>query len=380
MQMATRASNVRQLSNCRNMSQNKEYNRGSLIFEQIKQLLPQLPSVAIVILNWNGRHHLQHFLPSVLATTYSNYRLVVADNGSTDDSLSFIANSFPSVELIVLKKNLGFARGYNEALKGLGAEYCLLLNSDVAVAPGWLEPMISLLSESSNHAACQPKILSYKQNNLFEYAGACGGWIDGYGYPFSRGRVFDICEEDRGQYNQTAEVFWASGAALLIRTSVFDEMGGFDPFFFAHQEEIDLCWRMKQRGYQIFCCPQSVVYHVGGGTLPRGHSRKTFLNFRNNQIMLWKNLPWREKWWKVPFRILLDWISGLKGLISGDGGYLVSILKGHLGFAGWLLHKRQPGQGRKRRSLKTFSGVYLGNIAWQHFIRKCTTFSEIVKN
>ncbi len=342
--------------------------------------MSSLPSVAVVILNWNGLHYLQQFLPSVVATTYANLKIIIADNASTDASVSFLQQHFPAVEIIQLTENFGFAKGYNEALKRVAADYYVLLNSDVEVTPGWLEPMIDLLQRDKTFVACQPKLLAYKQRDYFEYAGACGGWIDGYGYPFSRGRVFDICEQDNGQYNDVQEVFWASGAALVIRSGVFHKMGGFDPYFFAHQEEIDLCWRMQLAGYKIFCCPQSVVYHVGGGMLPKGHSRKTFLNFRNNQIMLWKNLPRSEKWWKIPFRFMLDWISGAKGLLSGDAGYFISILKGHAGFIKWMFtHKTQKNR-IKKRPLSKLKGVYAGNIAWQHFIKNKTTFSAIVKN
>jgi len=342
--------------------------------------LSQLPSVAVVILNWNGKRYLQQFLPSVLGTTYGNCRFIVADNASSDDSISFLKAEFPQVEIIQLSQNHGFAKGYNEALKEVSADYFLLLNSDVEVTPNWIEPMVELLETNALYAACQPKILAYNNKEFFEYAGACGGWIDSYGYPFSRGRVFDICEKDNGQYDSTREVFWASGAAFLVRSNVFKKLGGFDAYFFAHQEEIDLCWRMQRAGYSVFCCPQSVVYHVGGGTLPKGHSRKTFLNFRNNQIMLWKNLPWRQKWWKVPFRIMLDWLSGFKGLVSGDGGYFESILKGHWGFARWVFSRNQKKEEGKKVNIEKLHGVYNGNIAWQHFVNEKDTFSNIVEN
>ena len=335
------------------------------------------PSVAIVILNWNGKHYLQQFLPSVLSTEYPNYRIVVADNGSADGSVNFLKTNYPQIGIIQLQKNFGFAKGYNEALKEVTADYYLLLNSDVEVTPGWLSPMISLLEQDLDYAACQPKLLSFKNKKLFEYAGAAGGWLDAYGYPFARGRVFDICEEDNGQYDETAEVFWASGAALLIKTEAFHKMKGFDEYFFAHQEEIDLCWRMQLAGYKIFCCPQSVVYHIGGGTLPRGNSRKTFLNFRNNQIMLAKNLPPSEKWWKIPYRMMLDYISAFKGLLSGDGGYFIAIFTDHLGFFSWLFFRKNGNRQRVRR-LVQLKGLYRGNIAWQHFVKKKNRFSDIV--
>jgi len=336
------------------------------------------PSVAIVILNWNGRQFLQQFLPSVLATRYQNYSVVVADNASTDDSVVFLQQNYPSVKIIFLKQNFGFAKGYNEALQRVDADYYVLLNSDVEVTPTWLDPMIQLLEEDEKNVACQPKILAYHNRQQFEYAGAAGGWMDAYGYPFSRGRVFEICEDDRGQYDGTEEIFWASGAAMVIRSRAFHEAGGFDDFLFAHQEEIDLCWRLKLAGYRIFCCPDAVVYHVGGGTLPRGNSRKTFLNYRNNQVVMFKNLPWREKWWKTPFRMALDQVAGLKMLLSGDGGYFVAVVRAHLAFIRWIfLGKRKIFSGKKKK-LSELSGVYRGNIVWQHFVKKKKRFEEIV--
>ena len=328
------------------------------------------PSVAIVILNWNGKRYLQQFLPSVLATTYPNARVVVADNASTDDSIQFIQQHHPEIELVTLSKNFGFAGGYNEALKKVQADYYVLLNSDVEVTPGWLEPMIALLEQDNSFVACQPKLLSYHHQNLFEYAGACGGWMDAYGYPFSRGRVFDTCEKDKGQYEEIQKVFWATGAAMVVRSQAFHEQGGFDDYLFAHMEEIDLCWRMQMSGYKIFCCPQSVVYHVGGGTLPKGNSRKTFLNFRNNQIILAKNLPWSEKWWKIPFRMALDQVAALKMLLSGDAGYFVAVIKAHLAFIHWIFFGKKKVFIGKKKPIDQLDGVYKGNIVWQHFCEK----------
>ncbi|MEI6948794.1 glycosyltransferase [Paraflavisolibacter sp. H34] len=341
--------------------------------------MTRFPSLAIVILNWNGKHYLEQFLPSVLLSGYPNLRVIVADNASTDHSVAFLKERFPQVEIISLTRNFGFAKGYNEALQEVSADYYMLLNSDVEVTPGWLEPMVELLESDESYAACQPKIRSYHHKKLFEYAGAGGGWLDAYGYPFARGRVFDVCEEDHGQYDTTTEVFWASGASLLIRSAVFHELKGFDEYFFAHQEEIDLCWRVQLSGRKLFCCPRSVVYHVGGGTLPRGNSRKTYLNFRNNQIMLAKNLPWSEKWWKIPFRILLDDVSALKGLLSGDGGYFFAIVNAHLAFLYWFVfHRTRQKRTLPRRRTSQLQGVYHGNIAWKHFAKKKTKFSEIV--
>ena len=350
----------------------------SLIFGQIISALPE-PSVAIVILNWNGKHHLQQFLPSVLQTTYPNYKVVVADNASTDDSVTFLKEHFRQVELLLLSENFGFAKGYNDALKNVSADYYVLLNSDVEVTPGWLEPVIALLESNEVYGACQPKILAFKNKNLFEYAGAGGGWLDAYGYPFARGRIFDICEEDDHQYDTVEKVFWATGAAMVIKSKIYHQLNGFDEYFFAHQEEIDLCWRMQLAGYSVLCCPQSIVYHVGGGTLPRGNSKKTYLNFRNNQIMLAKNLPWGEKWWKIPYRLALDQVSALKGLFAGDGGYFLSIIEAHLAFAYWIVFGNKKWKPKKRTALKQLQGVYAGNMVWEHFVLKKKTFKEIVE-
>ena len=335
------------------------------------------PKVSIVILNWNGRKFLEQFLPSVLSTNYDNYEVIVADNGSIDDSVSFLEKQYPGIRLIRFTENYGFAKGYNEALKQVQGDYYVLLNSDVEVQPGWLQPMINLLETDKNIAACQPKILSYHNKKMFEYAGAAGGWLDKYGYPFAKGRVFDICEEDNGQYDQAEPIFWASGAALFIRPDVFHEMNGFDEYFFAHQEEIDLCWRIQLAGYKIYSCPSSVVYHVGGGTLPRGNSLKTFLNFRNNKIMLSKNLPFSKKLWIMPVRNFLDTVSAWKGLLSGDAGYFFAILKAQLAFFKWWLfyQKKSIFPVTKKGIL---SGYLQKNMVWQHFAKKKKYFSEIV--
>ena len=335
------------------------------------------PSVAIVILNWNGRKYLQDFLPAVLLSTYSNFRVVVADNGSTDDSVTYLQQNHPGVELILFKENHGFARGYNLALQQVQADYYLLLNSDVKVVPDWIEPLVELAENDEKIAACQPKLLSYEQPLFFEYAGACGGWLDHFGYPFARGRVFDFCETDEGQYDDIEPIFWASGAALFIRSNVFHEVGGFDPFFFAHQEEIDLCWRIQLLGYKIFSCPESVVYHVGGGTLPKGNSLKTYLNFRNNHIMMYKNTGGFKRVYIMLFRLLLDAVSGFKSLLSGDGGYFVSVFSAHLSFAKWLVFKQKESVFPKTKKGE-LDGYFRGNMAWEHFINGKKKFSEII--
>jgi GT2 family glycosyltransferase len=333
--------------------------------------------VAIVILNWNGKKYLEKFLPSVKLYSEAYAEIIVADNGSSDDSVSFLKNNYPGIRIIQFPQNFGFAKGYNEALKLVQSEYYLLLNSDVEVQADWLQPMINLLETNASIAACQPKILSYNNKNYFEYAGAAGGWLDQYGYPFAKGRIFDICEEDHGQYDQSEPIFWASGAALFIRSSVFHAMKGFDEYFFAHQEEIDLCWRIQLAGNKIYSCPSSVVYHIGGGTLPRGNSLKTFLNFRNNRIMLSKNLPLRKKIWIIPIRYLLDGISAWKGLVTGDGGYFIAILRSQIAFIKWwLFYQKKSVFPVTRKGILT--GYLKKNMVWQHFAKKKKYFFEIV--
>lgn len=335
------------------------------------------PKVAVVVLNWNGQKYLEQFLPFVLATSYNNLEVVVADNGSTDDSVSFLRNTYPAIRIICFKKNFGFAKGYNEALKQVKADYYVILNSDVEVQSNWLAPMVELLESNKSIAVCQPKILSYTNKKMFEYAGAAGGWLDKYGYPFAKGRIFDICEEDKGQYDQCEPIFWASGAALFIRSSVFHEVKGFDEYFFAHQEEIDMCWRIQLAGYKIYSCPAAIVYHVGGGTLPRGNSLKTYLNFRNNRIMLSKNLPFRKKLWIVPARNFLDALSAWKGLLSGDGGYFIAIVRSHLAYTKWWLFYQGKSVFPENRKA-ALSGYTKKNMIWQHFVRKKKHFDEIM--
>ena len=337
------------------------------------------PSVAIVILNWNGKSFLQQFIPSVLASVYPNKRVIVADNGSSDDSISFLQQLHPTVEIIYNKHNYGFAGGYNLALQQIQSDYYVLLNSDVEVNPNWIGPVMELMEANRNIAACQPKILAFNDKEKFEYAGASGGWLDHFGYPFMRGRVFEDCETDQGQYNDAQPCFWASGAAMFVRAATYHEMGGLDSSFFAHQEEIDLCWRLQLAGYTIYVQPASVVYHVGGGTLPRGNSRKTFLNFRNNLIMLAKNLPLSAAIWKIPVRFFLDILSAGKGLLTGDGGYFLAIARAHLHFIGWLMFRRKQSLFPVKRG-GTLRGWYKGSVVWAYFAQGKKAFSEIVGN
>ena len=337
--------------------------------------LNAFPSVAVIILNWNGKKFLEKFLPFLLKSSYPNLQLIVADNGSTDDSVNFVTENFGQVRVLRSDINEGFAKGYNTALRQVSADYFALLNSDVEVTVRWIEPIIELMERKRNVAACQPKMLNYNKKSLFEYAGACGGWLDSYGYPFCRGRIFDTCEQDNGQYDMEEPIFWASGAAMIVRASVFKEMRGFDEYFFAHQEEIDLCWRMQLAGYEIYSCPASVIYHVGGGTLPTGSSRKVFLNFRNNLVMLSKNYPWSEKVLKIPFRILLDIVSATKNLLAGNVGYFFAVMKAHFAYLGWMFGKKGNWFPIKRSG--QLHCVYRGNIVWAYFFQKKRTFSEI---
>ncbi len=334
------------------------------------------PLVSIVILNFNGANYLKTFLPSVLATTYQNKEVVVADNGSKDNSLEILAKYFPTVKVVQNPTNEGFAGGYNWALKQVQADYYILLNSDVQVDPNWVGPMVQLMESNPTIGACQPKILAQKEPTSFEYAGACGGWIDALGYPFSRGRVFDVCEQDKGQYDSAEPIFWASGAAMMIRSKLFHDLGGFDASFFAHQEEIDLCWRMQLEGHALFACPTAVVYHVGAGTLPRG-GRKVFLNFRNNLIMLSKHLPIQELVWKMPLRFALDGISAWKGLLSGDSSFFIAIFKAHIAVMGyWLTGK--VNRSKQCKPMATIGGVYNGSVVFQYFVKNRQKFDKII--
>lgn len=274
--------------------------------------------VAIVILNWNGAKLLEEFLPSVIEHSPADMsEIVVADNGSTDNSIAILREKFPSVRIIPFDRNYGFAEGYNRAIREIDNEYVILLNSDVEVTPGWLDAPISALEADPAIAAAQPKILSWHNKERFEYAGAAGGYIDIYGYPFCRGRVLHVVEKDHGQYDTTADILWATGACLFIRTDIYKEAGGLDAEFFAHQEEVDMCWRLRSRGYRLVCTPQSVVYHVGGATLQAESPRKTFLNFRNNLLMIYKNLPEKDLKRVMRARFFLDYIAAAKFLLSG---------------------------------------------------------------
>ena len=337
--------------------------------------------IAIVILNWNGEKLLPQFLPSVIQfSQLEGTEIIVADNGSTDQSMALLEEQFPEVTRLQLPENYGFARGYNEALRQIDAQYYILLNSDVEVTEGWLEPMISIFEKDNLVAAVQPKILSWHNNDEFEYGGAAGGFIDKLGYPFCRGRVLNVVEKDEGQYNNEANIFWASGACMAIRASLYHKAGGFDSDFWAHMEEIDLCWRLKNFGYQIRYTPYSQVYHLGGGSLPYNNPRKLFLNFRNSLFMLYKNCP-PNKLVKVLFvRMILDGIAAFKLLAEGTLKGISAVFKAH-----WALYKNWTQLKTKRRRLKTEAApswhpeILYKSIIWKFYIEKKRTFTELVK-
>lgn len=336
------------------------------------------PKVAVVLLNYNGQHWLQQFLPGVLATDYPSLEVIVADNASTDDSIVWMRKHHPQVRIIQLEQNAGYAGGYNLALKEVEGTYYVLLNTDVQVEPGWLQPLITCMESNPTIGAAQPRIRAYHNRSLFEYAGAAGGWIDILGYPFARGRVFDCIEADTGQYNDDVEIFWASGACLCIRSDAFARAKGFDANFFAHQEEIDLCWRLQLLGYRIMAAGASEVYHVGGGTLPVG-GRKVMLNFRNNLIMLSRNLPISERLWVIPVRWLLDVIAAWRALLQGRGQEFIGIARAHFAVIGWwIAGKHRHIEGKK--PLHRLMGVHRGLLIWDFYARGLKTFTEIIGN
>ncbi len=342
-----------------------------------------LPEVAIVILNYNGQSYLKQFLPYVLESEYENLSIYVADNASTDNSREVLSD-FEQVKTLFLPENGGFARGYNEALEQIQADFYILLNSDVEVTPGWIKPIMKTFAEQPEVAVCQPKILSFHDKSAFEYAGGSGGWIDKLGYPFCRGRIFGITEKDEGQYNDEAEIFWASGAALFIRAPLFDQIGGFDADYFAHAEEIDLCWRIKRAGYSIKVVPESVVYHVGGGTLNYDTPRKVYLNFRNTLYNIVKNDPISKALWLIPVRLILDGLAGLLFLSQGKFSLIASILKAHWHFIPKLprtWQKRKMYQGLvdkvRLKPVTELSAVYPKSIVWQFYAQRKQRFKDL---
>lgn len=337
-----------------------------------------MAKVAIVILNYNGAQMLRRFLPGVIAASGPEVQVIVADNASTDESVALMRSEFPSVALIELQKNWGFAEGYNRALQSVEADYFVLLNSDVEVTEGWLAPMLEAMEADTAIAACQPKLRDYKRRTHFEYAGAAGGFIDRYGYPYCRGRIFDTVEEDRGQYDSLCDIFWATGAALMIRAEDFRAVGGLDGTFFAHMEEIDLCWRLRARGRRIVCVPASVVYHVGGATLNYKNPRKTFLNFRNNLLMLYKNLPHEELAGVMRVRTLLDYVAALKFLLSGSVADYKAVREARREFNSIKERydkKREENIAATRLAEIPQRGRF--SILWRYYACRCKQFTQL---
>ncbi|MDX1905063.1 MAG: glycosyltransferase family 2 protein [Thermonemataceae bacterium] len=325
-------------------------------------------SVAVIILNFNGKKWLEQFLPPLLAHT-PEANVIIADNASTDDSLHFIQTYFPSIQSIVFEKNLGFCEGYNQALSQIKATYFVLLNSDIEVSANWLAPLIQTLETEKDAVATQPKIKSFYQKNCFEYAGATGGFLDKWGYAFCRGRIFDTFEEDKGQYDEKTEIFWASGACMCIKADWWHKLGGFDKHFFAHFEEIDLAWRIHSQGGKIYYTPDSEVFHVGGGTLPKTNPHKTFLNYRNNLLTIYKNAPFTAKLWLIPLRLVLDGVSSILFLKKGEWANIWAVIKAHFSFYALVIKvKTSP-----KKSLPNFPKF----IILEYFLRKKKKFSEL---
>ncbi len=329
-------------------------------------------TIAVVILNWNGRVLLEQFLPSVVKYS-SKANVYVVDNASTDDSVRYVMNNFPSVKIIQNKENGGYARGYNQALSTLAEDIFVLLNSDVEVTDGWLEPVISVFREEPNVVAAQPRILDFKDRSKFEYAGAAGGFIDSLGYPYCRGRIFQSIETDRGQYNDVITVFWATGACLFVRRSSFQKAQGFDEDFFAHQEEIDLCWRLQAAGGTVKYVGSSSVYHVGGATLEVSHPTKTFYTFRNTLLTLLKNVKGPKVYGLILFRLILDAVAGLQFIFKGKFRHFLAILKAHFSF-----YKLFPKFLKKRKKhATTLDYSKIKSVVWRYFILKKRNFNEL---
>ena len=337
-----------------------------------------MAKAAILILNYNGKKYLEEYLLEILNTSNQN-PVIVGDNASKDNSVTFLTHTFPNVELIQFDQNFGYAGGYNRLIAKSEFEYLVIMNSDVRTTPGWLTPLFDYLDNHPDVAAVQPKIRAVAHPKYFEYAGAAGGFIDRLGYPFCRGRVFDHVEIDSGQYNQNKQVFWVSGACFVVRRKAFLEAGGFDEDFFAHMEEIDLCWRLQRLEHKLFCIPSSLVYHVGGGTLDYGSPFKTYLNFRNGFNLLIKNLPAQTLWPTLFARIILDWLSSLRFMLQGKFSQSLAVFKAH-----WAIMKHFNHTIKKRKDFNSnhphnqVVALYNKGIVWQYFIKKKKTFSELI--
>lgn len=335
------------------------------------------PKVAAVILNYNGRAWLEKFLPFVKKSTYPNLDIVVGDNASTDDSVVFMQTNYPEVRLIINEQNGGYTKGYNDCLKWVEADYYILLNSDIETPEHWIEPVIALMESDSGIGACQPKIKYYDDKSYFEYAGASGGYIDKFGYPFCRGRIFDTLEQDAGQYNSIEEVFWATGACMFIRRELFWKLNGLYEPLFAHMEEIDLCWRLKRAGYKVMVCPDSEVYHVGGGTLHKSNPRKTYYNYRNNLIILYRNLKGVYLFYIMLMRLILDGIAAIKYLFAGEGSNFKAVFRAHMHFYKWNFSHGGAIDKPEVLSNVKLRGTYQSSIIWDYFVRGKKYYKDI---
>lgn len=330
---------------------------------------------ALVILNWNGKHLLGRFLPGIIKHTPPEVEIIVADNASGDGSVQFLKKHFPGIRIITMEENLGFAGGYNKALESVDADYFILLNSDIEVTEAWVEPCIRFLDEHPGVAAVQPKIRSLENKAFFEYAGAAGGMLDHFGYPFCRGRIFNHLEKDTGQYDDVCQVFWATGAAMFVRADAFRDAGGFDDSFFAHMEEVELSWRLQNMGYEIFYCPQSVVYHLGGGSLPKANPQKTFYNFRNSLWMLAKQLPSRSFYGRILPRLILDVIAAARFLLQGNPRDALAVFRAHLAFfRKWRFLRKQYHQHKSDLPAM----LYKGSVVFDYFVSRKKTYAELV--
>lgn len=333
-----------------------------------------MDNLSIVLLNFNGRKHLETFLPSVVAHS-GQHEIYLVDNGSTDDSVEFVKSTYPQIKLILFKENYGFCGGYNKAIPLIQSQYVVLLNTDVEVTANWTEPILKIFQEQAEVKAIQPKILSYHDKKKFEYAGAAGGYIDLMGYPFCRGRIFETLEADQKQYSDPAKIFWASGSCLFIHRQTYIDLGGLDEDFFAHMEEIDLCWRLWNAGGEVHYCPDSTVYHLGGGTLDKSKPKKTYLNFRNGLSLLVKNEPINHLIWKLPLRILLDWTALLKFSVQSGPQHGLAILHAHLSTLISLPHTLSKRNRLSKSSMNI--PIYKKFIAWQYFVKGYKHFSQL---
>jgi len=336
------------------------------------------PSVALVILNWNTAHYLERFIPFLLATTYPNKSIYVIDNNSTDNSIPLLKAKFPSVHILPMNENRGFAGGYNFGLKQIDTDYYLIVNSDIEVTPGFIEPLVTLLENNPTIGICQPKLRALDRREYFEYAGAAGGWIDQLGLPFTRGRVLTSIEKDEGQYDATEEVFWATGGCMCFSSKLFKKTGGFYDYYYMHQEDIDLCWRVRNMGYTIYACPQSVVYHKGGGTLSWENYLKTFFTFRNNYILLSRNLPFFHAFFVVSIRLFTDFVGWFYFLGRHEPGVSKAMLKATLSYFKWLVLRPGP-KNLQPKGWKNKTGIYKGTILIPYFLRNKRKFTELVR-